>query len=68
MSACPSCNLPISDPEALFCARCGFALPDGLAAPEGFPALAADGPPFAREAFPAHPWQAPAWACARLWR
>ncbi len=63
MSACPSCNLPIADPDALFCARCGFALPDGQAArDEGLPALAADGPPFAPEAFPARPWQAPAWA------
>jgi hypothetical protein len=63
MSACPSCNLPISDPDALFCARCGFALPDGRAArEEGFRELAAGGPPFAPEAFPARPWQAPAWA------
>jgi hypothetical protein len=63
MSACPSCNLPISDPEALFCAHCGFALPDGPAAAEdGPPTLAADGPPFAPEAFPTRQWQAPAWA------
>ena len=62
MSACPSCNLPISDPEALFCARCGFALPDGPDAREdGFPALAAEGPLLGNEAFPARQWQAPAW-------
>jgi hypothetical protein len=63
MSACPSCNLPISDPEALFCAHCGFALPDGPDAGEdGFPALAAEGPVLEHEAFPARQWQAPAWA------
>jgi hypothetical protein len=63
MSACPSCNLPISDPEALFCAHCGFALPDGPATGEGrFPALAADGPPLAPETFPRRQWQTPAWA------
>jgi len=29
MPICPSCNQQSSDPGALFCPYCGFALPDG---------------------------------------
>jgi hypothetical protein len=61
MPVCPSCNLPSTDPEALFCAHCGFALPDGPAADdESFPTLAVDRPPLASDALTAQPSQPPA--------
>jgi hypothetical protein len=63
MSVCPSCNLPTSEPEALFCARCGFALPDGPAAGEdSSPTLAADELALAPDTVAARPWQTRAWA------
>jgi hypothetical protein len=62
MSVCPSCNEPTSDPGALFCAYCGFALPSGRAGGESFPALAADGPSYGSGAASAQGWQPPAWA------
>src|SRR2546422_2176020 len=34
MPVCPSCNLQTSEPHALFCAQCGFALPNGSAGSE----------------------------------
>jgi hypothetical protein len=63
MSVCPSCSLPTSEPEALFCAHCGFALPDGPAAGEdSSPTLAADELALAPDTVAARPWQTRAWA------
>jgi hypothetical protein len=62
MSVCPSCMQPNSDPGALFCPYCGFALPAGRPAVEGSPLLAAETAQFAGETNPVQPWQRPAWA------
>jgi hypothetical protein len=62
MSVCPSCIQPNSDPGALFCPYCGFALPAGRPAVEGFPALGAETAQFTSEPNPAQPRQRPAWA------
>jgi hypothetical protein len=61
MSVCPSCNQPTSDPEALFCAYCGFALPEGPAARESLPVFVPDRPLFATGATSTQRWQRPVW-------
>jgi hypothetical protein len=61
MSVCPSCNQPTSDPEALFCAYCGFALPDAPAARESCPVFVPDRPSFATGATSVQRWQRPVW-------
>jgi hypothetical protein len=61
MSVCPSCNQPTSDPEALFCAYCGFALPDAPAAGESFPVFAPDRPSLATGVTSTQRWQRPVW-------
>ena len=40
MSVCPSCNTLTSDSAAVFCAYCGFALPEAPAGRKSFPAPA----------------------------
>jgi hypothetical protein len=62
MSVCPSCNQQSSDPRALFCAYCGFALPEGPAAGVGLPAFTADSPPVAAGAAAAQGWHAAGWS------
>jgi hypothetical protein len=62
MSVCPSCIQPNSDPGALFCPYCGFALPAGRPPVQGSPVLAAETARFAGETNPAQPRQRPAWA------
>ena len=62
MSVCPSCSQPTSDPEAPFCAYCGFALPAGPAGSESVPAFPTDRLPYATGAASAQRWQPPAWA------
>jgi hypothetical protein len=75
MSACPSCMQPTSDPGAVFCPYCGFALPTGRQAPESAHAFAelpmseseaspsvAELPASENEANSVEPWQRPAWA------
>jgi hypothetical protein len=75
MSVCPSCMQPTSDPGAVFCPYCGFALPTGRPAPESAHAFAelpvseseaspsfAELPAAETEAASVQPWQRPAWA------
>jgi hypothetical protein len=61
MSVCPSCNQPTSDRKALFCAFCGFALPEGPGGGESFPVFAPGRPSFATEATSSQRWQRPVW-------
>jgi hypothetical protein len=62
MSVCPSCNQQSSDPGALFCAYCGFALPDAPTGSAGFPARSADTPPVVTDATGTQRWHGPAWS------
>ena len=52
MSACPSCNQSTSDPGAVFCAHCGFALPGAPAGRGSIPAFATAAQPFRPDALP----------------
>ena len=61
MPVCPSCNLQTSGPHALFCARCGFALPDG--SPRGAetpPTVTAEEAAVGFDLFATRPWRTPA--------
>ena len=61
MPVCPSCNLQTSVPHSLFCAHCGFALPDGPARGERSPAaVTAEEAPLASDVMAARPWRTPA--------
>ena len=61
MPVCPSCNLQTSGPHSLFCARCGFALPDGPACGEqSRPAATAEHAPLASDVIAAGAWRTPA--------
>ena len=61
MSVCPSCNQQSSDPEALFCAHCGFALPDAPAGGAGFPAFNADPSRAATDTISTRRWHGASW-------
>ena len=62
MSVCPSCIQPNSDPGALFCPYCGFALPAGRPPVEGPPSLGVETAQLASEPTSAQPRERPAWA------
>jgi len=58
---CPSCNLQTSGPHALFCAHCGFALPDGSDRGEEIPTtFTADEAAVAFDVVATRSWRAPA--------
>jgi hypothetical protein len=59
MPVCPSCNLQTSGPRSLFCAHCGFALPDGSACSEETPVAAAPEGRLALNVFAARRWRPP---------